>query len=444
MANIQWIKSSFKGIRFHKHKKRRHGVKYDRYFRGSYQVGGTRKAINFGWASEGWSESIAWEKINFYRMNAKTGSGPTSLKIEREIKEGEKAKEKNIKVKRNKTNLTLNDFFNSIYYPQIQKEKKLKTHLREESLFRLWIDTNIGHLPFKEITKSNIENIFYGIVDSGKSIRSAEYALTTLKQIWREAKEAGYAPDMPALSKTLKKKISQNNNARIRFLSHDEANTLLEELRERSQDLYEKTLISLHCGLRAKEIFTLTWSQIDLAHGIFNIIDSKGKDRSVHMSEQVKEIMLLKTKRNPDELIYPGRQGRVSTQISQVFREVAKSRPTMRLMICSKVISDIGVTSPIVLPSRKTIMRSAICCNSSILCEMYDIHTPCFFNPRMISKSASTSLSVRADVGSSKTRISAFLESALAISTICCLPTVNSLTLSVGIKSVIFSSSSSF
>jgi len=235
----------------------------------------------------------------------------------------EKAKNEKAKKKKEKNKLFLKDFFDDIYYPQIQKEKKIKTYQREESLFRLWIDKHIGCLPFKEITKSNIENIFYDIVESGKSIRSAEYALTTLKQIWREARDSGYAPDMPVISKTMKKKISQNNNARIRFLSHDEADTLLDALKDRSMELYEKALISLHCGLRAKEIFQLTWTHVDLEHGILNIIDSKGKDRSVHMSEQIKEMMLSKVKGDPDTLVYPGRKNKVSGQISQTFRQVA-------------------------------------------------------------------------------------------------------------------------
>jgi hypothetical protein len=55
-------------------------------------------------------------------------------------------------------------FFNEIYYPQIQKEKKPKTYEREESFFRLWIDKNIGKQTFEEITKGDIESIFYNMV----------------------------------------------------------------------------------------------------------------------------------------------------------------------------------------------------------------------------------------------------------------------------------------
>ena len=190
-------------------------------------------------------------------------------------------------------------------------------------MFRLWIDKNIGKLTFWTATKADIESVFYDMVDSGKSVRTAEYAMTTLKQIWREAREGDYAPEMPMVSKIMKKKISQNNNSRIRFLSQAEAQLLLDELQKVSIPLYEKALISLHCGLRASEIFNLAWSQVDLEHGIFNVIDSKGADRAVNMTQGVIAMMKAKKRGELNELVFPGRLGKASGQISQKFREVA-------------------------------------------------------------------------------------------------------------------------
>ena len=182
----------------------------------------------------------------------------------------------------------------------------------------------MGGMPFKAIGRSDVEKCFsFSIVDAGRSIRTAEYALTTLKQIWRDAKEDGYAGDMPAISKILKSKISKNDNARVRFLSYDEAERLLEVLKERSIDLYEKTLISIHCGCRAGEILSLTWGQVDQEHGVFNLKNTKsGKGRSVAMTEPVKEIMQAKEKGLPDELVYPGRQGKRSVAVSATFQKV--------------------------------------------------------------------------------------------------------------------------
>ena len=309
---------------FKKHKSRKYGVQFDQYFRGEYQFKGKRVAINFGWVSEtGWSGKTCTKKLKEYKQNAKDGKRPASLKEEREMEAAKKAEEDRALSQKEKSALTIHEFFHQIYYPQIQKEKKPRTYQREESLFRLWIDKNIGNLTFWNTSKADIESVFYDIVDSGKSVRTAEYAMTTLKQIWREAREGGYAPEIPVVSKTMKKKISQNNNARIRFLSRDEAQLLLDELQKVSIPLYEKTLISLHCGLRAAEIFNLTWSQVDLDHGILNIIDSKGADRSVNMTQDVLTLMLAKEKGKLNDLVFPGREGKVSGQISQKFREVA-------------------------------------------------------------------------------------------------------------------------
>jgi len=318
----KWINTKRPGIRYREHATRKHGARKDRYFVIYYRVDGKRKEEAIGWASKGWTEKKANIILSELEENQRTGQGPQTLKEMRAIENAKREELKAAAREKEKKALTLNEFFHQIYYPQIQKEKKPKTYEREESLFRLWIDKNIGKLTFWESSKGDLESVFYDMVDSGKSVRTAEYAMTTLKQIWREAKEGEYAPEMPMLSKTMKKKISQNNNSRIRFLSRAEAHLLLEELLKVSIPLYEKTLISLHCGLRAAEIFNLTWSQVDLEHGIFNIIDSKGMDRAVNMTKDVLNLMKGKEKGQLNELVFPGRQGKPSTQISQKFREV--------------------------------------------------------------------------------------------------------------------------
>ncbi|WP_020588400.1 tyrosine-type recombinase/integrase [Desulfobacter curvatus] len=325
MAREKW-ETVYKGIKIKKHPSRKHGVKPDIYFSARFQFNGKRINSGLGWASDGWTLDRAIVRLTELKEEAKAGGGIETHRV-KQVKADEKRKEEDLleqerKAHEIKENTTLHDFFYQIYYPQIQKEKKQKTYEREESLFRLWLDKNIGKLTFWAVGKGDIESMFYGMVDSGKSVRTAEYAMTTLKQIWREAREGGYAPQMPMVSKTMKKKISQNNNARIRFLSRSEARILLDELFMVSIPLYEKTLISLHCGLRASEIFNLTWSQVDLEHGIFNIIDSKGTDRSVNMTKDVLELMQQKEKGLLNELVFPGREGKPSTQISQKFREI--------------------------------------------------------------------------------------------------------------------------
>ena len=79
-----------------------------------------------------------------------------------------------------------------------------------------------------------------------------------------------------------------------------------------------------------------------------------------------------------------------------------------------------------------TVTRSVMTLISSMRWDMYTIPTCCSRRSRMILNSSSISASVNAADGSSKIITFASLEMALAISHICCLPTVRLLMVSVG------------
>ena len=102
----------------------------------------------------------------------------------------------------------------------------------------------------------------------------------------------------------------------------------------------------------------------------------------------------------------------------------SRSRPTMPLMIRSWVtLSSTMSRVSIVLPSRMIVVEFAMSAISLSLCEiMIDVMPcPCRCSSRFSRCSESESLS--AAVGSSRMSSFTFLESALAISTSCCLPT---------------------
>ena len=79
-----------------------------------------------------------------------------------------------------------------------------------------------------------------------------------------------------------------------------------------------------------------------------------------------------------------------------------------------------------VRPSRSTVMRSATRATSFNLCEIRIEAMPCWRNATRRSSSAALSVSLRLAVGSSRISSRTRLESALAISTNCCLPTPRS------------------
>jgi integrase len=83
-------------------------------------------------------------------------------------------------------------------------------------------------------------------------------------------------------------------------------------------------LLSLHCGLRAGEIFSLTWKDIDLEHGLITLLDTKSsKTRTVSMTDDVKDFLTAKVRSGKQNLVFPDKKrGGIRKQISKSFPRV--------------------------------------------------------------------------------------------------------------------------
>jgi integrase len=129
--------------------------------------------------------------------------------------------------------------------------------------------------------------------------------------------------DVPSPTKGIKK--PKKDNKRYRFLTVDEADLLLNELKFKYPLIHEISLISLNCGLRAGEIFALTWSNIDLENGRLIATDTKTKEnRFPLMTDEVKQIFQNKERGSPNELVFPSRNSKERKAISKSFMRTVK------------------------------------------------------------------------------------------------------------------------
>jgi len=315
--NIKWEKGSLPGIRFFKHETRKHGVKFDRYFSGSFQVKGKRKFIGFGWSSEGWTEKKIWEKINEYKHNLKIGNGPTTLKEEMAMKEAEKREQKKNKAIAERDNKTFGAFFKEVYEPAALKHKKIYTVQNEIGLFNNWLKPEVGHLPFNKIKPFNLEKIKKNMLDAGRAPRSLQYCFATFRQVWNYAQINDFVNDS---SPTRKVKLPKVKNNRLRFFTPEEAAILLDALKYRSQQVHDITLFSLHTGARAGEIFALTWGVVDFKNGSVLLRDSKGADRHAYLTTATRNMLeALFNGQAASELIFKDTADSQIKKISKTF-----------------------------------------------------------------------------------------------------------------------------
>ncbi len=109
-------------------------------------------------------------------------------------------------------------------------------------------------------------------MDKNKSPRTIEYALAIIGQVFNKAIEWGV---FNGVNPTTRVKKPKKDNRRIRFLTKEEAQNLLNELKKRSIQAYEIAYLSLYTGMRLGEIINLTWQDIDFKNDIITIKDPK-------------------------------------------------------------------------------------------------------------------------------------------------------------------------
>jgi integrase len=313
MSKHKWFSSKYPGVRYREHQTRKNGVKKDRYFVIRYQLDGKRKEERLGWASEGWTA----EKANIERASLKkahlTGEGAESLQEKREIEKKRREAEALALLKIERDNMTVSD----IWDPYEKSNSEKKSISREISMFNVHIKPVIGSKPLKNVAAIHLERIKRNMAKKGLAPRTIHYTMSLIRQMFNYAKRFDYFYGDNPVSKI---KMPSFDNRRMRFLTVQEAEDLLEDILSRSEQTHNITLLSLDSGLRAGEIFSLTWGDVDINNGIITIRDSKsGKTRFAYMTQRVKEMFNSLELGEPSQLVFPDRKGNKIIQMSNAF-----------------------------------------------------------------------------------------------------------------------------
>ena len=117
-------------------------------------------------------------------------------------------------------------------------------------------------------------------------------------------------------------KQPRGDNRRIRYLSENEAERLLNALAQRSRDVHDMALLALYCGLRAGEILSLSWNDVNFEHGLVTIRNPKN-DRTRHlpMPNRVQEMLREREmdRKIDSNLIFPARNGGRRQSVGHTF-----------------------------------------------------------------------------------------------------------------------------
>jgi len=186
----------------------------------------------------------------------------------------------------------------------------------DRARYRLLIEPTLGELPLDSIKPLDVEGLKADLIKSGRSSQTVRHALSLLHRVYRKMTAWGvYSGKIPTAEVTLPKV----DNARTRWLTHDEAHLLLGELKQRSPQMYAVAFVALHTGMRAGEILSLQAGQVELESGIIHIMDAKAGSRTAYITPSLKTLLESILPDSPAALLFPARNGKQSPAVSKTF-----------------------------------------------------------------------------------------------------------------------------
>lgn len=290
----------FVGIYYTESTERKWRERPDRIYWIGFKDPETRKLIweRCGWASEGWTP----EKAQRRRF---------------ELLEQQRTGEYQSKKERKQDQTTFGELMTRYLEWADENKKRARD---DRSLNKNWLEPLLAKKTLTSISPIDLERLKKNMRDAGKSDATVRHGLCLVRQAFNKAIEWRlWTGENPCKSI----RFPRPNNARQRFLSHDEADRLLEALGKKSGQIARIAKMSLYSGMRLSEIFALRWSDVDLRNNIITVLDAKnGESRPIFITDQITCVLNELTPGPADEPLLKARQGKRVSWLSKSFGDV--------------------------------------------------------------------------------------------------------------------------
>ena len=212
---------------------------------------------------------------------------------------------------RKKSPITFNeiaeDYFEYVKYAGFKDPKSFVNRYKDH------IQDSLGHLPVESITKNTINELIVLLKNKGLAPATIERMRQQVSAIFNVAINNEKCKNNPASvsrvdnSSLMRLNKRSINNARERYLSKDEANLLLNELRIRRFDVYFMALLALTTGARAGEILRIQYKDIDMDNRYINLPETKnGTSRKIRITSKVYDILDNLEFESPNKYLFAG------------------------------------------------------------------------------------------------------------------------------------------
>jgi integrase len=264
----------------------------------TYKLDGKKIWEKIGWTSEGYTAKLAAD-IRSERLRSMRHGEELPRQKKKAPRFGDAWDKYRTWAERNKSRAGKDDI--SRY------DKHLKAALADKRL--------------DEIAPFDLERLKSDLLKRGLAPATVKHCLVIVRQVFNKAVAWGlYKGPNPVTA--VKMPVLQNS--RERFLSHAEADRLLERLKEvRTLNLHDMCLLALHTGLRRGEIFNLKGHDLDFENGVIRVADTKNlTTRHAYMTAATRSMLERRNPEAPDALVFPDRDGNKRVAMSKNFQRI--------------------------------------------------------------------------------------------------------------------------
>ena len=151
-----------------------------------------------------------------------------------------------------------------------------------------------GNLPLRRFSTRLIEQFQTERLQKGNKAATVNRLIATLKHMIHKATDWDMVEE-ETLKRVSKVKLIEENNRRLRFLTKEECQALIDAC---STHLRPIVTIALNTGMRKSEILLLKWENVDLKHGFILLeVTKNGERREIPINNTVREELLRITRR---------------------------------------------------------------------------------------------------------------------------------------------------
>jgi integrase len=183
------------------------------------------------------------------------------------------------------------------------KERGTKASIKDDVQRLRWLDKYLHGLFLDQIDRDKLEAITQAKLEDGASNGTVNRHLALIRAILFRARD-----EWQWVSEVPKVRMLQEPKGRTRFLTRDEAETLARALPEHLEAPFRLGFLT---GLRQRNLFELTWEQVDLTKGLLWVHAHQAKARKpigVPLSDEA--VALLRRQRGKHPRLVFSRDGR--------------------------------------------------------------------------------------------------------------------------------------